>query len=47
VPGRLRFMYESRRDDTMGSFIWHGVTIANPFARTKHPLLKSLIAENS
>ncbi len=30
-------------EDMQDGFIWQGVTIANPFARSKHPLLKALL----
>ncbi len=30
-------------DDMQDGFIWQGVTIVNPFARTRHPLLKALL----
>lgn len=33
-------------EDMQDGFIWQGVTIANPFARSKHPLLKALLSEN-
>jgi predicted nucleic acid-binding protein len=33
-------------EDMQDGFIWQGVTIANPFARTKHPALKALLSEN-
>jgi predicted nucleic acid-binding protein len=33
-------------EDMQDGFIWQGVTIANPFARRKHPSLKALLAEN-
>jgi predicted nucleic acid-binding protein len=33
-------------EDMQDGFIWQGVTIANPFARTKHPSLKALLSEN-
>jgi predicted nucleic acid-binding protein len=33
-------------EDMRDGFIWHGVTIANPFAPTKHPSLKALLSEN-
>jgi len=32
-------------EDMQDGFIWQGVTIANPFARSKHPLLKDLLDE--
>jgi predicted nucleic acid-binding protein len=32
-------------EDMQDGFIWQGVTIANPFARTKHPSLKALLSE--
>lgn len=33
-------------EDMQDGFIWRGVTIANPFARTKHPSLKALLSED-
>lgn len=33
-------------EDMQDGFIWRGVTIANPFARTKHPSLKALLSGN-
>jgi predicted nucleic acid-binding protein len=30
-------------EDMQDGFIWQGVTIANPFARSRHPLLKALL----
>ena len=33
-------------EDMQDGFIWQGVTIANPFTRSKHPLLKALLSEN-
>jgi predicted nucleic acid-binding protein len=30
-------------EDMQNGFIWQGVTIVNPFARSKHPLLKALL----
>jgi predicted nucleic acid-binding protein len=30
-------------EDMQDGFIWQGVTIVNPFARSKHPLLKALL----
>ncbi len=33
-------------EDMQEGFIWQGVTIANPFARTKHPSLRALLSEN-
>jgi predicted nucleic acid-binding protein len=30
-------------EDMQNGFIWQGVTIVNPFARAKHPLLKALL----
>jgi predicted nucleic acid-binding protein len=30
-------------EDMQDGFIWQGVTIANPFVRSKHPLLKALL----
>jgi predicted nucleic acid-binding protein len=32
-------------EDMQDGFIWQGVTITNPFAASKHPLLKVLLAE--
>jgi predicted nucleic acid-binding protein len=32
-------------EDMQDGFIWQGVTIANPFQRSKHPLLKALLDE--
>lgn len=32
-------------EDMQDGFIWRGVTIVNPFARSKHPLLKALLNE--
>ena len=31
-------------EDLQDGFTWHGVTVANPFADTKHPLLEALLA---
>jgi predicted nucleic acid-binding protein len=33
-------------EDMQEGFIWRGVTIANPFASTKHPSLEALLSEN-
>jgi predicted nucleic acid-binding protein len=33
-------------EDMQDGFIWQGVTIANPFARAKHPSLKALLSED-
>jgi predicted nucleic acid-binding protein len=33
-------------EDMQDGFIWQGVTIVNPFARSTHPLLKALLSEN-
>lgn len=33
-------------EDMQDGFIWQGVTIANPFAHSKHPLLKALLSAN-
>ena len=33
-------------EDIQDGFVWQGVTIANPFVRTKHPSLKALLSEN-
>jgi predicted nucleic acid-binding protein len=30
-------------EDMQNGFIWQGVTIVNPFTRSKHPLLKALL----
>jgi len=30
-------------EDMQDGFIWKGVTVANPFARSMHPLLKALL----
>jgi predicted nucleic acid-binding protein len=30
-------------EDMQNGFIWQGVTIVNPFARSKHPLLKAVL----
>lgn len=30
-------------EDMQDGFIWQGVTIANPFGRSRHPLLKALL----
>jgi predicted nucleic acid-binding protein len=30
-------------EDMQDGFLWHSVTIVNPFAKTKHPLLQALI----
>ncbi len=30
-------------EDMQDGFIWQGVTIVNPFARSKHPLLKAFL----
>jgi predicted nucleic acid-binding protein len=30
-------------EDMQDGFIWRGVTIANPFGRSRHPLLKALL----
>jgi predicted nucleic acid-binding protein len=32
-------------EDMQDGFIWQGVTIVNPFVRSKHPLLKALLDE--
>ncbi len=34
-------------EDMHEGFIWQGVTIANPFARSKHPLLEALLNHSS
>jgi predicted nucleic acid-binding protein len=31
-------------EDMQDGFVWQGVTIANPFAPAKHPLLKALVS---
>jgi predicted nucleic acid-binding protein len=33
-------------EDMQDGFVWRGVTIANPFGRTKHPLLQALLSED-
>jgi hypothetical protein len=33
-------------EDMKDGFIWHGVTVANPFARSKHLLLKALLSQH-
>jgi predicted nucleic acid-binding protein len=30
-------------EDMQDGFIWQGVTVANPFGRSRHPLLKALL----
>ncbi|HUH63357.1 MAG TPA: PIN domain-containing protein [Terracidiphilus sp.] len=30
-------------EDMQDGFVWKGVTIVNPFAKTKHPLLRALM----
>jgi hypothetical protein len=30
-------------EDLQNSFTWSGVTVVNPFAQTKHPLLDALL----
>jgi predicted nucleic acid-binding protein len=32
-------------EDMQDGFIWQGVTIVNPFVRSRHPLLKTLLDE--
>jgi predicted nucleic acid-binding protein len=32
-------------EDMQEGFIWQGVTIANPFGRSKHPFLQALLSE--
>jgi len=32
-------------DDMHEGFIWNGVTIANPFSKTPHPLLEAMLAD--
>ena len=34
-------------EDMQDGFIWKGVTIINPFARSRHPLLEALLNQNS
>ncbi|MDR5726128.1 MAG: PIN domain-containing protein [Terriglobia bacterium] len=34
-------------EDMQDGFIWNGVTIINPFARPRHPLLEALLNQNS
>ena len=34
-------------EDMQDRFIWKGVTIINPFARSRHPLLEALLNQNS
>ena len=34
-------------EDMQDGFIWQGVTIANPFRRSKHPFLQALLSEKS
>ena len=34
-------------EDMQDGLIWKGVTIINPFARSKHPLLEALLNQNS
>ena len=31
-------------EDLQDGFTWHGVTVANPFAASRHPLLEALLA---
>jgi predicted nucleic acid-binding protein len=31
-------------EDLQDGFTWHGVTLVNPFATTRHPLLTALLA---
>ena len=33
-------------EDMQDGFIWKGVTIINPFARSRHPLLEALLNQN-
>jgi predicted nucleic acid-binding protein len=33
-------------EDMQDGLVWRGVTIANPFERTKHPLLQALLSDN-
>lgn len=32
-------------EDLQDGFTWHGVTVTNPFAPRKHPILKALLGE--
>lgn len=32
-------------DDMQQGFIWNGVTVANPFSKTPHPLLEAMLAD--
>lgn len=32
-------------EDMHDGFSWHGVTIANPFSKTPHPLLEAMLAD--
>ncbi|MHB8303900.1 MAG: PIN domain-containing protein [Acidobacteriaceae bacterium] len=34
-------------EDMQDGLIWKGVTIINPFARSRHPLLEALLSQNS
>jgi len=34
-------------EDMQDGFIWQGVTVVNPFARSRHPLLKALLDASS
>ena len=31
-------------EDLQDGFTWHGVTVTNPFAASRHPLLEALLA---
>jgi predicted nucleic acid-binding protein len=33
-------------EDLQDGFTWSGVTVVNPFAKTRHPLLRMLLGEN-
>lgn len=33
-------------EDLQDGFTWHGVTVANPFAAKKHPLLEALLRQS-
>jgi len=32
-------------EDMQDGFVWKGVTVVNPFAKSKHPLLQAILAE--
>jgi predicted nucleic acid-binding protein len=34
-------------EDLQDGFTWNGVTVANPFTSSRHPLLDALLAENA